>query len=360
MQEREIITEISRYYPLQIMKAYNNNSKSIKALEYIGKGLNDIFRYFEPAHFSASFYMCCHFSDTFCLPQSEATEIFDKTFLLTRMQGDIAIQVMSDGRYFYWETFDNTLIKNNAEILTYYFHDNRDYFLANGTELDVTIYPQGSRYAAQFTDLYKALKAFSTERVLYSSCPTFTKSWHDPQRLFFKSEGSGRNAPEKHMQESLYEFLRVQESLRGISIEVVREFNVNSDQPKPVDIRIQWKEANRTALIEVKWLGAVKSTVAAGVRREESVRGANAGYTQLKGYYDEARADLPTAIIKCHLVVIDGRRRNLSDDATRISTADGMYYHQRNDLEIDNDKRYYESVPGFEKPIKMFAAPVCS
>jgi len=161
------------------------------------------------------------------------------------------------------------------------------------------------------------------------------------------------------MQESLYEFLRTQESLRGVAIEVVREFNVNSDKPKPVDIRIQWKEANRTALIEVKWIGAVKSTMATRIRREEGVRAANPGYFQLKGYYDEARSDLPTAIIKSHLVVIDGRRRNLADDAVAISFVDGMHFQNKDDLEIDEDKKYYESVPGFELPIRMFAAPIC-
>ena len=39
--------------------------------------------------------------------------------------------------------------------------------------------------------------------------------------------------------------------------------NINGDftKPKPVDIRINWREANRTALIEIKFIGTVKKQV---------------------------------------------------------------------------------------------------
>jgi hypothetical protein len=58
------------------------------------------------------------------------------------------------------------------------------------------------------------------------------------------------------------------------------------------------------------------------------------------------------------LVVIDGRRNNLTKESATISQADGMHYKEK-EIEIDEDKHFHTSVQGFEKLIRMFAAPVC-
>lgn len=358
MPDREIITSISSYYPLQILKEYNNDPLSTKSLEIIAKSLKEIYRYFEPAFFTGDFYMCRQFEDSYCFPLEKGAQLFDKNILLNKTHGTTIIQAFSDGNFYIWEGEDPSTLFNNPRVLTYRFNLNKDYFIAMGNEIDVTISPKGSRYAPQFVDLLKVLDSYKRDRIYHSSCPTFKNSWHDNNRIFFRSEGSGNNIPEKFMQESLFEFLRVQDSLRGISMENLREFNVNPGQPKPIDIRIQWKEANRVALIEMKWIGAVKSSATGKTTSNNSPRQATPGYIQLKGYYDSALRDLPNTIIKSHLVVIDGRRNNVKGTTTTISYANGMHFKDA-PLEIDEANRYYESIPGFEFPIKMFAAPIC-
>jgi hypothetical protein len=242
--------------------------------------------------------------------------------------------------------------------LIYYFNNNNECFWANKNKIDITIFPIGSRFSTQFIDLAKALIEYAVTKIYHSSCPHFSESWADNKRIFFRGGGRGSNIPEKFMQKSLYEFLNTYTYiLRGITIDAIREFNVDSYNPKPVDITIHWKEANRRALIEIKFLGAVKGDDDEILYKHDNPR-ANAGITQLKGYHDSAVSDLPSTIIKSYLVVIDGRRNNIIKSTKSISYNDGMHYKDI-EIKIDDDKKFYESIVGFEKPIKMFAAPIC-
>jgi len=356
MPDRQIITELENYYPLKITRAYNNNPTVAKHITDVIKGLKDIYRYFEPEYFGGQFHVCKNFNDAFCFPRDRGMAVYDKNVLLNRTAGNFIIQVFNDDSIFMWESEDATSLLTDPNSLTYSFKENREYFLANGQTIEVTIQPKGSRYAPQYIDLLNLLSSFNIERIYQSSCPLFKQSWFDQNRLFFRSEGSGKNVPEKFMQEALYEYLRI--ALRGISIETSREYNVNPDQPKPVDLKIQWKEANRTALVEVKWIGAVKSAVTGKTRYNDSEKAANPGYVQLKGYYDSALSDTPNTIIKAHLVVIDGRRNNLTEDATTINYADGMFFKDK-DIVIEDVNQYYKSLSAFEKPFRMFASPIC-
>lgn len=357
MNEKEARKETEGNYTLFVYQAYNNNVAAIKAVAKIATSLVDIYRYFEPAFFTGEFYMCKSFDDSPCFPRKNAKDLYDKAILLHKTTGKLIVQVFNDDTILMWENEDPNILLNNPNVLTYLFKDNREYFLANDQTLEITEYTKGSRYAPQFVNLMKYLITYHVERIYQSSCAEFKKAWHDPNRLFFRSEGSGKNIPEDHMQESLYDYLRI--CLRGISMETSREFNVSTAtaKPKPVDLKIQWKEANRTALIEIKWVGAVKNINTKKVRYNDTERAANPGYVQLKGYYDAALGDMPNTILKAHLVVIDGRRNNLGEDAVTISHVDGMYYKDK-DLVIDEANKYYESNPGFEKPVRMFVAPI--
>lgn len=357
MPDREIIDTISNYYVLQILKEYNNNMQSVKAIEIIAKSLKDIYRYFEPGFFEGELFVYKHFNDTIILNEKTSTFIYDKNILLNKTSGKIIIQVLSDGKLYLWENETLDPIIEKADILVYNYQGNREYFFANKGKIEITAYPKGSRYATQYMDLMNALNSYKNMKVLQSSCRTFNEVWHDNNRLFFKSEGAGKNIPEKYMQESLNDYLHSNLFVRGISTEVNREFNVNEEKPKPVDIRVHWKEANRIALIEIKWLGVVKTSKGTSYKHDNPR--ANNGIVQLKDYHDSALTDMPTSIIKSYLVVIDGRRNNLKEDMVEISYKDGMHYKDV-ELEIDEDKRYFESMPYFEKPIRMFAAPVCT
>lgn len=342
------------------MRAFGNIDPASTALEVTAKSLKEIYRYFEPSFFSGDFFVCKHLNDNACFDETAGTLLYDKNILLNRTGGLMIIQVFNDSsKMILWENQDpNELFKQN-DTLTYHFNNNKEYFFANGSKIDLTIYNSGSRFATQFNDLIEALLQYSQTKILKSTCQHFIKSWSDPNRLFFRGGGSGNNIPEEFMQLSLHEFLS-SFFTRGISMESSREYNAVGDfsKPKPVDVRINWREANRTALIEIKFIGTVKKD-ADGEIYEHSNPRANKGITQLKGYHDAVSSDTPTTIIKSYLVVIDGRRNNLTKTQTTISVADGMHFKSI-DIVVDNDKKFHESIQGFEKPIRMFTEPICS
>ena len=357
MSSDEINSIMVDNYLLQVYKAYGHNEQSVNALKEIAISLNDIYRYFEPGFFKGNVYVVKHFSDALVLDEQRGTPIYhDKNILQNKNAGTLIIQIFGDGKLMLWENEDVTPLLKKSDSLVYHYCDNKELLYANQSEFDITKYPFGSRYATQFIDLVEALNTYALKKIYYSSCPHFSQSWHNEKRIFFKGEGSGSDSPEKYMQQSLHQFLETYFS-RGNTIEAIREYNVGGGKPKPVDIRIHWRVANRIALIEIKFLGVVRGNTGAITTRYDNPR-VNTGITQLKGYYDKAVADLPTTIIKSFLIVIDGRRNNLLESTTDVTNTDGMHYKDT-PLIIDDDKKFHESNPAFEKPIKMFATPVC-
>ena len=361
MQDKEeIIRNLSGHYSSQIMKAFGNVDNAIKALEVIAKSLKEIYRYFEPSFFKGDFFVCKNLNDQLCFDELKGTPLYDKNILLNRTDGLLIIQVFNDNsKMVLWENQNPDELIKTKETLTYFFKNNREYFFANESRIDLTIYEKGSRFATQYNDLVDALKMYSLSRIYHSSCKHFSDSWADKNRIFFRGGGSGSNVPEIFIQLSLHEFLSIH-LVRGISMDSSREYNVIGDlsKPKPVDIKIHWREANRIALIEVKFVGTVKKDADGEIYEYKDTK-VNSGITQLKGYYDKAKSDAPTTIIKSYLVVIDGRRNNVTKTTASITVQDGMYY-ENIEIAIDNDKKLHESISGFEKPIKMFATPICS
>lgn len=360
MQDKEeIVRNLSNHYSSQVMRAFGSIDPASKAIEVIAKSLKEIYRYFEPSFFIGDFYVCKNLYDRPCFDESKGALLYDKNILLKRNDGLMIIQVFDDNsKMILWEEEDPNNLFSQNDTLTYLFRNNKEYFFANGTSVDITVYNKGSRFATQFNDLVSALNDYSVTKIFKSSCKHFSDSWADANRLFFRGAGRGNNIPEKFMQLSLHEHLRT--VFRGISMDSSREYNINADfsKPKPVDIKIQWREANRTALIEIKFIGTVKKEADGEIYFLRDPR-ANKGITQLKEYHDAVSVDAPTTIIKSYLVVIDGRRNNLTSDKTTINPEDGLYFKDV-DIIIDDDKRYHERILGFEKPFRMFAEPICS
>lgn len=359
MEEKIRLDTISEHYTYQILKSFGNNPQSLKALEVISKSLNEIYRFFEPAFFKDNFFLCKHFADDLIFPKQDGELLFDKNILINKTSGDFFIQLLASGETYIWYDVDQSKIYEASNTLIYHFTSDQDSYIAAGNEINVSSEGKGSNYAPYFVNLSKALTSFKIERVYRSTCAIFRKSWNDDKYLAFVGEGSGYNAPEKYIQESLHEYLRTQESLRGIGFETTREHNFNSDKPKPVDIRMLWREANRHALIEIKYTGLVINKDTGKSRKHSGQSTFDDGYFQVKGYYESALKDHPTTIAKAHLVVIDGRRANITAASTSVSEADGMHYKDK-DVNVADDKQYYKVNPAFEKPIRMFAAPITS
>ncbi|GAB2800876.1 hypothetical protein GCM10027275_53630 [Rhabdobacter roseus] len=351
----ELMANVTNHYLIQVQKAFGEIEGGARAVEIIVKSLKEIYRYFEPAYFNGSFFVLKHLKDQKLFDEGNAKVIYDKNIFLNRTSGSFFIQVSATEQILMSESENFDVLLRDNHTLIYHYENNKEFLYANGSKIDITLYDRGSRFASQYTELYSALQNYGINKIFNSSCSYFVKSWADENRLFFTGGGRGNNIPEKFMQLSLYEFLSTSLD-RGVSIDPVREFNIMGDatKPKPVDIKITWREANRVAIIELKFLGKVKPE--SGTIYQYTDRRANEGIEQLKGYHDNLSSDSPKSILRSYLLVIDGRRNNLKDDDVRINYFDGMFFKDK-EISIDTDKLYHLNIPSFEKVVKLFATP---
>jgi hypothetical protein len=233
----------------------------------------------------------------------------------------------------------------NENVILYCYENNHEYFMVNGVQVEILHKTEcSSIYALQYADLNDALKRYANEKISTSNCVIFKECWLDTNRLFFKP------APEEQMQKSLKEFLS--SALRGV--EVVREYNLGAS--KPVDIRVKWTEANKSALIELKWLGKSKNGNKFTIYTDSR---ANNGSKQLKEYLDMDNTDTPNIISKAYLVVIDGRRKSTNENTSTINTENGLFYENQ-EINFSDEHKYFERLKNFTQPIRMFAKPIVS
>ena len=127
----------------------------------------------------------------------------------------------------------------------------------------------------------------------------------------------------------------------------------NVDESHPVDIRVTWIGNNRRALIEIKWLG--QSVDNNGKKTTEySEARARGGARQLALYIDEEHRRLPLHDRRGYFVIVDGRRRGLSEGCTVLDPEYSLWYR---DKEIEFNPAFHEIRDDFETPVRMFAEP---
>lgn len=338
-------------FPLEIFRRSNNNDCVDAAISIAKKLKDEIYRHLEPALFKGNVFVFKHLNDEPVFDFGKGTLLYDPNVQLYRSEGILAIQVFSDDRLMMWNEADETLLRNNHSVVTYIFRNNEELFIAKGNEVPISIYPFGSRFATQYFELLEALDDFKTSIVYRSSCPLLMKAWFDAKLIFFA--GGGKDLPETHLQASLHHFLKIR--LRGIRL-VLRELNVVDESGRPVDIAIYWGEANRMALLEMKWLGKSKHPDGR-LSTEYTQSHVNKGLFQLKGYLDTAHNNMPTTIIEALLVIIDGRRSHTNVHTVSVNSADGLHFEKK-ELPVAAGRQYFNDQPGFHRPIRMFAAPI--
>lgn len=230
-----------------------------------------------------------------------------------------------------------------------FLHDNgNEQFLIADTEFPIPRVFAGEQSIfsiPNYANLADALAHYRHPVVRHSECAILETIWYDDNRLFLIEK------PEDTIQRSLQRYLH--HTLRH-DAEVMREQNV--DDTHPVDIRVTFHFTNRVALIEVKWLGKSKHPDGSQATQYTASRAVD-GAEQLAGYLDGFAQSSPSSVVKGYLLVLDARRRGLTDGATTISAQDGMHYA---DLEIDFQPRYEIERPDFSQPLRMFAEPICS
>ena len=215
--------------------------------------------------------------------------------------------------------------------LVFVNRDGVDQFLIGGRSRMMPPLATGapSNFAvATVADLEEALEKYRqvAENV---SCPILEHVWigcRDGHRLVF------RNKPESTMRRSLEWFLNTR--IRG-DVSVRSEHN--TDESKPVDIIVNWFGSKMRALIEIKWVGESLTSGSNGTRFT-TFRDARAqeGASQLADYLDRESSTDPTTSLKGYLVVFDGRRRNVTTPDTPLTSANALYYRNK-DISLTRD-----------------------
>ena len=263
---------------------------------------------------------------------------------------DMCFEVTSDGQVFTRPPGEISLEELAKTAVVYHYNGGHEKFLAGSLERNVPRLDCSSRSqfsVPTFSDLRQALQFYASENVRESTCYIFRKAWYCDNRLFFTA------GPESIMRDSLTQFLR---NRLGADHDVWPEQNVN--EKNPVDIRVQPRfQNNRLMLIEIKWLGDSAAPSDGHITAQHRDAQAQKGADQLAGYLDEQRQSAPTRVIQGYYVIIDARRRSLSEHATTITNADGLYYETQ-EISFKDDSHF--SRPDFDPPYRMFARPVCS
>ena len=265
----------------------------------------------------------------------------------------VLVTVESGGRYGFAESREAPDLKAIADgAVVYHFSDCDDRILA-GTHDEVVrkVSPvQCSMFAKPtLSGLEDALRRYaSTARE--TRCRILDKVWiggGDGPRLVLA------NKPESIMRDSLEQALSTM--LEG-------DANVrpeqNTDERKPVDLRIDWYGSRASALVEIKWLG--RSLAKSRTESDEATyteytdARAREGATQLADYLDREKRRSSDTMTKGYLVVFDARRRNVGGPDEALVEEDAMFYAER---DIVYEPRLDIERDDFAKPERYFMRP---
>ncbi|GHU55992.1 hypothetical protein FACS189442_4160 [Spirochaetia bacterium] len=345
---------ISDSFPNNVLKEFNYSAIATSAMEIINKELRELFNFIEPGLFDKKVVVFKNLHDNAFFPENSSTNLALNKAVLFNYNEEIVIQLFDDNNILMWKNVTLDAVFNCDENIIYIFESNKEQFFVKKKTIDITTRSFGSRYSDEFDEMELQLSNYSLHKIKYSTCPIFNDSWSSDKRIFFK--GGGKDIPEKYMQESLQNFIKDLSIFKGEvgQFEPTREHNL--DARKPVDIIVRWEKSNRIALIEIKWMG--KSICQGEIKSDHNNDRANQGFKQLKEYFYLAKKDYPNKIIKCYLVVIDGRRWQTNEKMLSISYKNGMHYVDK-EITLDNDKEYHLTYKNIHAPIRMFVEPIC-
>ncbi|APJ41083.1 hypothetical protein IPC88_07450 [Pseudomonas aeruginosa] len=269
---------------------------------------------------------------------------------------EILIEIVSDGTFkllVIREDFDLSFLAQRG--LVYRFESGTERILAK--EFSAFVPKVSNILLSNFSEptlanLDEALKRYAKEMVLESQCRILRDVWEggvDGPRLVLV------NKPESLMRDSLCHALSL--LLRDVSVRPEQ----NTDETKPVDIRVEWFGSGASALIEVKWLGKARAKPKAGQGEEtftEYSRGrAQEGSRQLADYLDRQVRHSSSTAPRGYLVVFDARRRHVKGANDCLPKEDAFWYESD---EIEYNPDYSKVRSDFETPIRFYMRPRAS
>ena len=262
---------------------------------------------------------------------------------------NLLVEIRQDNSAFIWSAAPVEIQPVLQTGIIYKLLQNVETFSINGTELPITKIIEGAIsqfWINYFTDLRKALEAYSAFMARTSKCHLLREAWAEENRLWFVPK------PEFRLRKALHNYLY--SYLRHDDIDLREEQNV--DDSHPVDIKIVWRMENRSAIIEVKWVGKSINLATAKITGNYSQKRARVGAKQLAEYLEDHRQEAPTEDTRGYLVIFDCRRKGLKPSVSTVTRDNGFYYDSR---ELIYDPAYHQVRSDFEQPIRMFLEPRC-
>lgn len=270
----------------------------------------------------------------------------DPRALAGRPLDTLSVYVSQNGQLQAWD--DGTVPFTSADpVLTYrYVHGTSEVVVVAGQEWPIndTGWPCAMA-TPTFAELEDALDHYIALNRRPDRCLHLTQTWREPARLGFLPK------PEHLMRDSLFGALRY--ALKGATVRP----ELNQDETKPVDLEITWFGINRSAIIEIKWMGdsAPPGTQAAFATPYRDAR-AIEGLRQLADYLDRRDGISPDIPVIGYLFVFDARRRGLRPSHTTIDSANGLYYAMRG---VDYPQDLLDR-PDMGRPFRCFMEPICT
>jgi len=239
-----------------------------------------------------------------------------------------------------------------SSALIYHYDIGIDRIIGKG--FDVVVPKVSSLLRSSFatptlSSLEDALTRYAKEMALETQCQILADVWEggvDGPRLVL------RNRPESTMRNSLVQALTLM--TRDTSVRPEQ----NTDETKPVDIRVEWFGSGASALIEVKWLGRStaksKTPGSEPTYTEYGPPRAQDGADQLADYMDRQVRHSNAAAPRGYLVVFDARRKNIRGANDRLNRNEAMHYSAE---EITYSPDHSESRSDFASPYRFFMNP---
>jgi hypothetical protein len=262
---------------------------------------------------------------------------------------NLIVEVRADGSPFIWQSIPADISAVVQTGIVYRLQQSVETFSVNGANMPVPKVIPGavSQFILNyFTDLKDALNAYRHSMARTSKCHLLREAWAEENRLWFVTK------PEYRLRRALHNYLY--SYLRHDDIDLREEQNV--DDSHPVDIKIVWRMENRSAIIEVKWVGKSIDLTTRTFTANYSDARARKGAKQLAKYLEDHRQQAAKEDTRGYLVIFDCRRKGLKQTDTTVAKADGFHYDNH---EISFAPEYHKDREDFEEPIRMFLEPVC-
>lgn len=332
----------------KIQRAYGD--EGVGCLKTILEVVRALYRHVEPETVNGSIVVFMSVSGG-ARPAGDWRQLTDVSYSVQECpiaaDDSLNVEACANGRLNYCKSQLNAMELSKAAVVYFFKAGTEGFFVDGQFEVIRNPYtPDGSVFSVPtYSELKDAIEDYGRRMIKTSKCPIFGGVWHggaNGPRLFFKAK------PEITIRRSLSHFLDI--VMR--QAEVAPEQNV--DETHPVDIKVTWMFCNRLALIELKWMGASVNDQGRVTTTYQESR-ANHGAKQLTDYMDQNYRNTPLHNRRGYLVVVDGRRRGLTEGDISIGSQDGLWFRDR---DITFSPPYHETRHDFEEPIRLFTEPV--